>query len=417
MKKSKRALTPKLRFPEFRDSPGWKERPLSEVLSEHGLKSTGSEQVFSVSVHKGLVNQIKHLGRSFSASSTDHYNRVLPGDVVYTKSPTGNFPLGIVKQSKLEFPVIVSPLYGVFSPETTGLGVILDAYFESPANAKTFLDPLVQKGAKNTINIKNNRFLSGTLILPVNKEEQCKIGDFLHSLDGLIAAEGRKLAALRDHKRGLMQQLFPQPGQTQTQPRLRFPEFRGKGEWSEKTLGDICEVLMCKRIFASETSPNGEVPFYKIGTLGGVPDAFISKNLFEEYKLKYSFPRVGEVLITCSGTIGKCLPYDGSKAYFQDSNIVWIDNPTLEVSNEFLLSILSNVNWSRLNSTTITRIYGPDLRGLPIKFPQNEKEQQRITDCLSALDTRITAQTAKIETLKQHKRGLMQQLFPAPEER
>lgn len=149
--------------------------------------------------------------------------------------------------------------------------------------------------------------------------------------------------------------------------------------------------------------------------MGGVPDAFISKKIFDEYKSKYNFPRIGEVLLTCSGTIGKSLPYDGSDAYFQGSNIVWIDNPTLEVSNEFLLSFLSNVNWSTLNSTTITRIYGTDLRGLPLKFPQVEKEQQRIADCLSSLDTLIATQTAKIEALKQHKRGLMQQLFPAQE--
>ncbi len=197
-------------------------------------------------------------------------------------------------------------------------------------------------------------------------------------------------------------------------PKLRFPEFRDKVGWVQKPLGDVSEVLMCKRIFASETSQNGEVPFYKIGTLGGVPDAFIPKNLFEEYKSKYNFPRIGEVLLTCSGTIGKCLCYDGSDAYFQDSNIVWIDNPTLEVSNEFLLSVLSNVNWSTLNSTTITRIYGPDLRGLPIKFPQNKKEQKKIANCLSSLDGVIAAEGRNLAALHDHKHGLMQQLFPQP---
>ena len=203
------ALVPKLRFPEFRDAGGWKERTLSDVLTEHGQKSTGVEQVFSVSVHKGLVNQIEHLGRSFSASSTDHYNRVLPGDIVYTKSPTGDFPLGIIKQSKLDIPVIVSPLYGVFSPETNALGAMLDAYFESPENAYIYLEPLVQKGAKNTININNRKFLSGTLILPLNKEEQQKIADCLSSLDELITLEAQKLGTLKAHKKGLLQQLFP----------------------------------------------------------------------------------------------------------------------------------------------------------------------------------------------------------------
>ena len=202
-------LVPKLRFPEFKNNTSWKKRILADVLKEHKCKSTGSEEVFSVSVRKGLVNQIEHLGRSFSASSTNHYNRVFPGDVIYTKSPTGNFPLGIIKQSKLDFSVIVSPLYGVFTPETIAIGTMLDSYFESPENIKAFLDPLAQKGAKNTININNSRFLSGSLILPTNKYEQQKIADCLSSLDDLINAQSDKIEALKTHKKGLMQGLFP----------------------------------------------------------------------------------------------------------------------------------------------------------------------------------------------------------------
>ena len=121
-------------------------------------------------------------------------------------------------------------------------------------------------------------------------------------------------------------------------------------------------------------------------------------------------------MITCSGTVGKCLPFDGKDGYFQDSNIVWLDNPTGKVSNDFLLMLLSNVNWGTLNSTTITRIYGPDLRSLPIKYPEDEAEQQRIASCLRSLDALIIAETQKLEALKTHKKGLMQQLFPLPGE-
>jgi type I restriction enzyme, S subunit len=202
-------------------------------------------------------------------------------------------------------------------------------------------------------------------------------------------------------------------GKNALKPKLRFPEFRDGGKWEERKLGDVADVLMCKRIFANETNPTAGVPFYKIGTLGGVPDAFISRELFEDYKSKYNFPREGEILITCSGTVGKCIRYDGVEAYYQDSNIVWIDNPTLEVSNEFLLSILSGVNWVTLNSTTITRIYGLDLRGLTIKFPLEQGEQQKIADCLTSVDELIAAQARKVDALKTHKKGLMQQLFPS----
>jgi type I restriction enzyme S subunit len=241
--------------------------------------------------------------------------------------------------------------------------------------------------------------------------EQHKIASCLDSVDALIAAQGRKVAALRAHKKGLMQQLFPQEGETQ--PRLRFLEFRDAGEWDVKTVGDVSNVLMCKRIFAEETNPHIGVPFFKIGTLGGVPDAFIAREKFEEYKSRYKFPRQDEILITCSGTVGKCLPYDGKEAYFQDSNIVWLDNPKGEVTNEFLFILLSGVNWGRLNSTTITRLYGPDLRGLKIKFPGVGAEQQRIADCVASLDDFIAAETRKLDTLKTHKKGLMQQLFPS----
>ena len=203
-----------------------------------------------------------------------------------------------------------------------------------------------------------------------------------------------------------------QQPQSGLMPRLRFPEFREAGEWKTRQLGQLGDVLMCKRIFADQTNDQGGVPFFKIGTLGGRPDAFIRNELFEEYKSKYNYPRKGEILITCSGTVGKCLSFDGENAYYQDSNIVWIDNPTLEISNEMLLSLLLTIDWGRLNSTTITRIYGSDLRNLSLTFPATPDEQQKIADCLSSLDTLIAAQADKLDALKTHKKGLMQQLFP-----
>ena len=327
--------------------------------------------------------------------------------------------IGSIARWQGESDVLVSPDYVVFRClERSMPTTLLPEYFDSFRGSRQW-DAFVSEAGDGGVRVRiYYRDIAQLQLALPDVEEQQKIAECLGSLDDLIVAEGRKLEALRQHKQGLMQQLFPQSGETV--PRLRFPEFLNgstwdEPEWEEKELGDVSEVLMCKRIFASQTNPNGGVPFYKIGTLGGEPDAFISKDLFEEYKSKYNFPRPGEILITCSGTVGKCLAYDGSEAYFQDSNIVWIDNPTLEVSNEFLLSILSNVNWSTLNSTTITRIYGPDLRGLVIKFPQNEQEQKRIADCLGSLGDLIVAEGRKLETLREHKQGLKQQLFPSLE--
>lgn len=412
--KSKRTLTPKLRFPEFRDYGKWK----SDLIAEVATISKG-RGIFKADVAEdGMTACIRY---------AELYT--LYGEVINEVRSRTNISLDELVLSRAED--VVLPASGetradiataaCVMREGVALGGdlnILRSDLHGPFFSYLLNSPLryqiAQVAQGDTIAHLYPSQISKISIAYPTLPEQQKIAECLSSLVGLIAAEGRKLTALRDHKRGLMQQLFPQPGQTQ--PRLRFPEFRDKGEWEERQLGDVADVLMCKRIFANETNATGGVPFYKIGTLGGTPDAYISQTLFKEYKSKYNFPRKGEILITCSGTIGKCLQYDGGDAYFQDSNIVWIDNPTLEFSNEFLLSILSGVDWSRLNSTTITRIYGPDLRGVLIKFPENKKEQQRVADCLSSLDTQITAQVAKIETLKQHKRGLMQQLFPAPEE-
>jgi type I restriction enzyme S subunit len=197
---------------EQKQNENWSTIALSEVLNEHGHKSTGEEEVFSVSVHKGLVNQIEHLGRSFAAKDTSNYNRVHYGDIVYTKSPTGDFPLGIVKQSLIKEDVIVSPLYGVFTPQTFELGVILDFYFSSPINANNYLRPVAQKGAKNTINITNKKFLSAKLRLPIDVKEQKKIAQFVQTTKKEMAVLQDILENYKKQKQGLMQKLLTGQG-------------------------------------------------------------------------------------------------------------------------------------------------------------------------------------------------------------
>lgn len=190
------------------EKKGWKLVKLAEVLNEHKEKSSGLEDVFSVSVHKGLINQIEHLGRSFSAANTDHYNKVKHGDIVYTKSPTGEFLQGAVKQSYVEEDVITSPLYGVFTPRNFHLGVILDFYFSSPQRAKNYLFPIIQKGAKNTIAITNATFVSKSLFLPQDEDEQKIISDAIETSRGEIALLNKLTSQYQTQKRGLMQRLL-----------------------------------------------------------------------------------------------------------------------------------------------------------------------------------------------------------------
>lgn len=175
----------------------WKPQALRNVLVEHKSKSTGTEKVFSVSVHKGLVDQVEHLGRSYSAANTDNYNLVRTGDIVYTKSPTGEFPFGIIKQSVVPNDVIVSPLYGVFRPETKYLGYWLNTYFEYPEHCNNHLRPIIQKGVKNTINISNDTFLNSQVRLPEDLEVLKDVSRFMALLDAKISSAEYNLEVVK----------------------------------------------------------------------------------------------------------------------------------------------------------------------------------------------------------------------------
>ena len=199
-------LSGEVRFNGFDDE--WQEIKLKDILTEHGTKSDGKCEVHSVSVAKGLINQIEHLGRSYAAEDTSNYNLVKPFDIVYTKSPTGNFPYGIVKQNLNSYSGIVSPLYGVFTPKNEFIGYILHLFFESPIRTGNYLGPIVQKGAKNTMSITNKTFLSKSIKLPRNEEEQEKIVQLLKAMTKEVELLQQELKELKLQKKALMQKLL-----------------------------------------------------------------------------------------------------------------------------------------------------------------------------------------------------------------
>ena len=186
----------------------WKQVFLSDVLTERNERNTNLFQVFSVSVSQGVVNQVDFLGRSFAAKDTSKYNVVHYGDLVYTKSPTGSFPYGIVKQSLNLENVAVSPLYGVYKPKSLAVGAYLHEYFMSEINTHNYLHPLIQKGAKNTINITNQRFLENCVLLPTNINELLQISKLLHSLNNKIKYQQDILQQYQKQKQYLLRQMF-----------------------------------------------------------------------------------------------------------------------------------------------------------------------------------------------------------------
>ena len=200
-------LTGKKRLPGF--SGEWKNIKLCEVLSERKEKNVEQNlRICSVAVQKGVVDQVEHLGRSYAANDTSNYSVAHYGDIIYTKSPTGDFLYGIVKQNLLQETVAVSPLYGVFTPVTFGLGYFLHTYFQSAICARNYLFPIVQKGAKNTINITNDTFISSKLYLPLDTEEQKTIADIFIAVDREIDLLRQDIEQEKQKKKALMQLLL-----------------------------------------------------------------------------------------------------------------------------------------------------------------------------------------------------------------
>ena len=186
----------------------WRNVLLSKVLTERDERNTNLYQVFSVSVSRGVINQVDYLGRSFAARDTSKYNVVHYGDLVYTKSPTGAYPYGIVKQNLNQENVAVSPLYGVYIPNSLSVGTYLHEYFRSEINTHNYLHPLIQKGAKNTINITNQRFLENSVPMPVCANELLLISKLLISFNDKIKYQQSILQQYQKQKQYLLRQMF-----------------------------------------------------------------------------------------------------------------------------------------------------------------------------------------------------------------
>lgn len=191
-------------------------------------------------------------------------------------------------------------------------------------------------------------------------------------------------------------------------PRIRFKGFTE--DWEQCKLGSLATVEMNKRIFKEQTTTKGDIPFYKIGTFGCDADSFISRDLFEEYKNKYPYPNIGDILISASGSIGRTVVYNGEDAYYQDSNIVWL-NHNGKIDNSFLLQFYNQVKWAGLEGSTIKRLYNKNILETYIAVPKIE-EQRLIGEFFKLVDSSITLHQRKLEKLKLAKKALLQKLFP-----
>lgn len=265
-------------------------------------------------------------------------------------------------------------------------------------NSKRFKDAVNVVSTGSTRKRIGLSELKKMIIQAPDINEQQRIVKVLETWDGAIKKLEQTIALKRDVKKGLMQKLLT--------GKLRLPGF--KKEWEHLTLGEIGRVSMCKRIFKEQTKEKGEIPFFKIGTFGKEPDAYISRDIYEEFKRKYQFPQKGEILISASGTIGRTVVYDGKPAYFQDSNIIWIANDEKKVLNSFLFYQYEIVTWLTA-SGTIARLYNDNVRSIRISVPEL-KEQEEIASILSVIDKAINLLEVKMSLLKEQKSYLLNNL-------
>lgn len=414
-KKSKRTLTPKLRFPEFRGEGEWEEKSvnaISDVNPNHEGLPDSFVYIDLESVEQGKFVAEKVINRDGAPSRAQRLLR--KRDVIYqTVRPYQRNNLFFDVEDEREY--VASTGYAQLRAHAS------PAFLFQLLHTNDFVNRVLAKCTGSNYPAINSSDLAAIEVAVPPPAEQQKIAECLSSLDGLIAAEGRALEALKAHKKGLMRQLFPQPGQTQ--PRLRFPEFRDKGEWDVRPLGDICERIMDGTHFSPQTKDGPRLYLTSKNIRNGAMDlssaTFISE---EEHRDIYKRcpVRIHDVLLTKDGaSTGNCTINTLDYEFSLLSSVAVIRGNSELLDQQFLYQNIASDRTQQLitgsmSGQAITRITLAKLGEYPIAYPSKE-EQHRIADCLSSLDARIAAQAAKIESLKTHKRGLMQQLFPSPE--
>ena len=254
------------------------------------------------------------------------------------------------------------------------------------------------------LNLTDKDFYSTVLPVPPVEEQQ-RIAEILSACDRVIELKQKLVEELQQLKKTCLAKMFPQKGCTT--PEIRFPGFTDP--WELCKLGDIGSVAMCRRIFKHQTSESGEIPFFKIGTFGGKPDAFISRELFDEFKAKYPYPEKGDILISASGSIGRTVEFTGENEYFQDSNIVWLKHDK-SIINSFLRHLYSVVEWAGIEGSTIKRLYNDNILKTEVMLP-SVQEQTKIAEMLDGIDGLITHHQRELEEVQQKKKALMQLLL------
>jgi len=416
---AKQTLTPKLRFPEFRK--GWTVTPLSQLATFLNERVGTTECTpYTVTSGVGLMSQQEKLGRTIAGNSLKSYVVLQKDAFAYNKSATKAFPEGFIARYLGDDRAAVPN--SIFTCFRVDDGSVRPAYLDYLFSANLhgrWLRNFITIGARahGSLNVNDDDLMSLPVPLPDGPStliEQQKIADCLTSLDEVIAAQGRKVEALKVHKKGLMQQLFPREGETV--PRLRFPEFRDESGWNKRRLRDFiserCEIA------------NGTVPLFSLTIENGVTAktdryerSFLVTNKEDAYKLVLPNDFAFNPMNLRFGAIGR---HSGSEAVALSKyyNIFYCDQSVdarfceLYFRSDEMIAYYDTMATGSLIEKR--RVHFDRFLDFSIPFP-GFQEQREIADSLSFIDAQIAAESEKLNALKTHKKGLMQQLFPSPE--
>lgn len=405
---AKSTLTPKLRFPEFRNRPGWKPVSLGEA-SIPVVERVGDRKLtpVSISAGKGFVPQIDKFGRDISGNQYKLYTLVRDGDFVYNKGNSLKFPQGCVYQLQGWGEVAAPNVFISFRLKEGFSDAFFQGIFEQNVHGLQ-LKKHITSGARSNglLNISKDHFFGVEIPTPSLAEQQ-KIAECLSTLTELIGAESQKLDAFKAHKAGLMQQLFPREGETT--PRLRFPEFQNAPEWVSK----VGEDLFTNR------KEDGELglPIYSVT----VNDGMIPRASFDRDFYDIEDPAGNKKVSKGDIAYNMMRMWQGAQGVAPEDCMVSpayvVLKPRIGVCSDFfayLFKLPQSLHLLTATSRGLTkdrlRLYFDDFARMRLCVPEFD-EQQRIASCLLSLDALIAAQGEKLSAMKIHKNGLMQQLF------
>lgn len=403
----KQTAIPKLRFSEFKNENKWTTESLGSLATIVNERVGDRECVpMSITSGVGLVSQIEKFGRIIAGDSYKNYVLIRKNDFAYNKSATKEYPEGFIAHYSGDEPAAVpNSIFTCFringdSPDPRYLNYLFLGNLHG-----RWLRKFIEVGARahGSLSVKDDDLLALPIPLPVGKSslaEQQKIAECLSTLDELIEAESRKLDALKDHKKGLMQQLFPREGETR--PRLRFPEFQDAPEWESKTVDDLVDTITPpKKLLTSDYRPAGQFP-----VIDQSQDYICGWTDDEEAVIDDDLPVVVFGDHTCA------LKFV-DRPFAQGADGIKILKAKADVRDDFLFYSLQA---NPVQQESYKRHFST-LRERVVAFPDKDSgEQRRIAACVSSLDDLIAAQSERLEALRAHKRGLMQQLFPNPSE-